>query len=337
MQTVLITGGSEGMGLELAKLLSQKGANIIIVARTVSKLETAIQKIQDSALDSSKQRFRFLSADLTSPEAVQTMMSSATAWNANRTLDIVICCAGASHPGLFAEISTDVLRDEMNTDYFSAAYTAHAAIRSWLAASSSSSSLSSSSPSSSPQAVPSTTPPPSPEPKHLVFVSSIVAFLPLVGYTPYTPAKSAVRALSETLAQELLLYAHHTPIETHCVFPGTIFSPGYEREQLLKPGITKKLEESDDGQSAAEAARSTLKGLESGEGTIVTSGWLGMALRAGMLGGSRRSGLGIVDTLLSWVIGIVLIFVRRDMDGTVRTWGREKKVGEREEERRGKE
>ena len=127
----------------------------------------------------------------------------------------------------------------------------------------------------------------------------------------------------------MLLYADHTPIETHCVFPGTIFTAGYEREQLLKPGITKKLEESDGGQSAAEVAEETIKGLERGEGSVVTSGWLGVAMRAGMLGGSRRSGLGIVDTALAWVIAIVMIFVRRDLDSKVLAWGKEKGIGQK--------
>ena len=198
----------------------------------------------------------------------------------------------------------------MDTDYFSAAYTAHAIVTAWL-----------SSPSS-----PIGKPGPPPEPKHLIFVSSLLAFLPLAGYSPYTPAKTALRALSETLAQEMLLYEQHTPIETHCVFPGTIFTAGFEREQSLKPGITKLLEEADGGQSAMEVAEETIRGLEKGQGTVITSGWLGAAMKAGMLGGSRRSGFGIVDTILAWVVGIVLIFVRRDMDGKVRGWGKEKAI-----------
>ena len=40
-QTVLITGGSQGTGRAVAKLLAQKGANVIIVARDVGKLEKA--------------------------------------------------------------------------------------------------------------------------------------------------------------------------------------------------------------------------------------------------------------------------------------------------------
>ena len=45
-QTVLLTGGSEGMGLSVAKILAQKGASIIIVARDVAKLESALQQIK---------------------------------------------------------------------------------------------------------------------------------------------------------------------------------------------------------------------------------------------------------------------------------------------------
>ena len=312
-KTVLITGGSEGSGLEIGKALARKGASVIIIARTVSKLEAAIKAIQASALDTSSQRFHHISADLKTPQAVTEAIAAATAWNSNTPPDIVFCCAGSSHPGHFAELSTDILREQIETDYLSAAYTAHASIQAWLSGNPKSAS-------------PST----AKEPKHLIFFSSLLAFLPFVGYTAYTPAKTALRALSETLAQEVLLYADHTPIETHCVFPGTIFTAGYEREQLTKPEVTKKIEEADGGQTPKEVAEETIKGLERGEGNVVTSGWLGVAMRAGMLGASRRSGFGIVDTLLSSVIGIVLIIVRRDMDGKVLAWGRENKVGQKE-------
>ena len=46
MQTILITGGSEGMGLSAATMLSAKGANIIVVSRNATKLQTALKQIQ---------------------------------------------------------------------------------------------------------------------------------------------------------------------------------------------------------------------------------------------------------------------------------------------------
>lgn len=47
-QTVVITGGSEGMGKAVACQLAAKGANIVIVARTVQKLQGAIEDIKVS-------------------------------------------------------------------------------------------------------------------------------------------------------------------------------------------------------------------------------------------------------------------------------------------------
>lgn len=54
MQTVLITGASEGMGLSAAKLLSFKGANVVLISRSVEKLEDALKIVQvNSAISAS--------------------------------------------------------------------------------------------------------------------------------------------------------------------------------------------------------------------------------------------------------------------------------------------
>ena len=47
-----------------------------------------------------------------------------------------------------------------------------------------------------------------------------------------------------------------------------------------------------------------------------------MAMRAAALGASKRCGWGIVDTVMSWVVNVVMVVVRRDMDGKVREWGK---------------
>ena len=46
LQTVVITGGSDGMGKAVALELSAKGANVAVVARTVSKLVTAVDEMK---------------------------------------------------------------------------------------------------------------------------------------------------------------------------------------------------------------------------------------------------------------------------------------------------
>jgi 3-dehydrosphinganine reductase len=45
-QTVVITGGSDGMGKAVALELSKKGASVIVVARTISKLQAAVDEMK---------------------------------------------------------------------------------------------------------------------------------------------------------------------------------------------------------------------------------------------------------------------------------------------------
>lgn len=196
----------------------------------------------------------------------------------------------------------------MDSNYFSSAYIAHATLRKWLSTSSTTASSRSK----------------TNQPRHLIFTSSVVAFFPLVGYAPYTPSKIALRALSDTLSQELQLYGKGEAVKVHTIFPATIFTAMYEQENLIKPTITKKLEEADGGQTPDEVAVASVKGLERGEELVTTSGVLGYAMKVGMLGASKRNGWGVVDTVASWVVSVVLGVVRWDMDKTVRRWGVEK-------------
>lgn len=46
LQTVLVTGGSDGMGRALAIQLAAKGAHVVVVARTVSKLENTVDALK---------------------------------------------------------------------------------------------------------------------------------------------------------------------------------------------------------------------------------------------------------------------------------------------------
>jgi hypothetical protein len=46
LKTVILTGGSQGMGKEVARLLASKGANVVIVARGVAKLQSAVEEIK---------------------------------------------------------------------------------------------------------------------------------------------------------------------------------------------------------------------------------------------------------------------------------------------------
>ena len=89
----------------------------------------------------------------------------------------------------------------------------------------------------------------------------------------------------------------------------------------MKPAVTKELEKDDPGQTPDEVAIAAVRSLERGD-ELVTTNWLGWAMGCGALAASRRNGWGVLDTIGAWVVVFVMGFVRWDMDGKVRRWGR---------------
>ncbi|KAL8997529.1 MAG: hypothetical protein Q9169_003224 [Polycauliona sp. 2 TL-2023] len=310
-RTILITGGSQGMGRSAARLLAQKGANVVIAARNVARLEEALEHVAAGAIHKS-QRFHFISADLSSSTEATRVLSEAKAWNNDSSPDIVWCCAGSSFPALFIDAPVTTHQSHFENNYLSAVYIAHAALQLWLKPSSQK-------PSEDTSTSPTSSGPPLP--RHIIFTSSILAFYPLAGYSPYSPTKASLRILTDTLSQELLLYPP-TPsrpaVVPHCVFPATILSPGYIEENKCKPPITLKLEEADDGHTPEEVTEKSVKGLERGE-EMVTTDFLGGVMWRSMMGFSRK---GLLDALWGVVVLWVVGWVRWDMDRTVRKCGR---------------
>lgn len=306
------------MGKSVAKQLAAKGANVVIVSRNVGKLEEALAEVkvnrllyihipstfasgadicfQASAANPSTQRFQYFSADLSEQESSARLIGEVITWNNGVAPDVVWCIAGSSYPKLFIETSPSKMRQQMGINYWSCVDVAHAILTEWL------------SPTSSIKG----------KPKHLIFTSSVVAFYPIAGYSPYAPGKAAIKSLSDTLAQEVLLYGEDVKI--HTVFPGNISSPGFENENKTKPGITHILEEPDPIQTPDEVAKASISGLERGD-YLITVGLLGSAMRACAWGGSTRNNW-VTDTALTWIASIAWGFIGRDLDGKVKAYAK---------------
>ncbi|KAI1094749.1 3-ketodihydrosphingosine reductase tsc-10 [Rostrohypoxylon terebratum] len=296
-KTILITGASEGMGRSAALQLAAKGANIIVVSRSAPKLETVVADLKAAARDPSSQRFTYLTADVSQSDYAAPLLAQAVSWNGGKPLDIVWCVAGTSTPDFWLEVPLSHTRSQMDINFWGCAEMAHAILRLWCA----------------PDA------PVVPEPKHLIFTSSVVAFFPMAGYGPYTPAKSALRGLADTLAQELLLYPQN--VKMHVVFPASIGSPGYDRENRTKPHITKKLEEGDPVQTPDQVAAGAIQRLEQGH-YFVTNAFLGHLMRWGSLSGSPRNNW-FTDTIMACLLPIIWIFVLPDIYSKIKKYAKE--------------
>ncbi|KAE8149293.1 3-ketodihydrosphingosine reductase tsc10 [Aspergillus avenaceus] len=308
-RTVVITGGSDGMGKAVACQLAAKGANVVIVARTVKKLQEALDDVKASAANLNRQRFHYISADLKDAAQCEQIINEVTEWNDGLPPDVAWCCAGYCNPGFFIDTSVETLRDQMDTVYWTAANTAHATLRKWL--------------------VPVSPAEQKPMPRrHLIFTCSTLAFVSVAGYGPYSPAKAAIRSLSDTLNQEVEIYngarvsGHAAPaadIKIHTVFPMGILSPGFDNEQKMKPELTKQLEAADKPQTTREVASTSIAALERGE-YLITTMFVGHIMKGSAMGVSPRNSL-IRDTLTSWLSSLAFLHVIPDLRRQAWNWG----------------
>jgi 3-dehydrosphinganine reductase len=109
-------------------------------------------------------------------------------------------------------------------------------------------------------------------------------------------------------------------VKIHTVFPMGILSPGFDREQKLKPELTKKLEEADKPQTPAEVAQIAISALERGE-YLITTMFVGNVMKGTALGPSPRNSI-IGDTLLSWLSNLVFLQVIPDLRNKAFNWGK---------------
>lgn len=199
----------------------------------------------------------------------------------------------------------------MDTVYWTAANTAHATLRKWLVP------------------VPPSQQTTNPR-RHLIFTCSTLAFVPIAGYGPYSPAKAAIRSLSDTLNQEIEMYngtrqsksqINATPadVKVHTVFPMGILSPGFDNEQKLKPELTKQLEAADKPQTPNEVARIAIAALERGE-YLITTMFVGHVMKGSAMGGSPRNST-VRDTLTSWLSSLAFLQVVPDLRKQAWNWG----------------
>jgi NAD(P)-dependent dehydrogenase (short-subunit alcohol dehydrogenase family) len=88
-KTALITGGSRGLGLQLAHSLGEAGAKIMISSRKASDLEVAVAELQDAGIDA-----RWIAADCAKDEEINRLADETLERMGD--VDILVNNAGAA-------------------------------------------------------------------------------------------------------------------------------------------------------------------------------------------------------------------------------------------------
>ena len=104
-KTVLITGASNGFGMEFAKLFANDGYNLILVARSTDRLKKLGYELQD---EHQLEHVCIITSDLTRPEAAQEVYDAVK--SSGIEVDVLVNNAGAGLHGFFHD--TDLEREQ---------------------------------------------------------------------------------------------------------------------------------------------------------------------------------------------------------------------------------
>ncbi|HYQ15674.1 MAG TPA: SDR family oxidoreductase [Polyangiaceae bacterium] len=233
----LITGGSSGIGLELARALVAEGALVCIAARDEQRLAAAVAEL--SALTPPGVAAPcFVPMDVSSPEAI--VKGVAFAVQALGGLDLLINNAGYALPGYIDELDDRAYVEMMDVNYFGPMRLSRQCLQHFV----------------------------SQGEGRIVNVTSMLGFMGTFGYSAYCASKYALAGYTEALRQDALPFG----VKVHLCYPPTTDTPGLARENRDKPPEAWAIEGKSRAFSASAVAREILQGVRAGKFHIVV-GW----------------------------------------------------------------
>lgn len=232
----LITGGSSGIGLALAKQLVQAGADVFILARNKERLQTAVETIKLVAVNPD-QRIGSLNADITDYKHLEKLL---TGWVEQEGIpDFVFNSAGVAHPGYFEELDIEIFHWMMDVNYHGMVNVTKVLLPYMRNRGSG----------------------------HIINISSEAGFIGVFGYTAYGASKYAVRGFSDALRAEMKPLG----INISIIFPPDTDTPQLAYENKFKPYETKVIASSSKALTADIVAERTLKGVLKNKYMIIPS------------------------------------------------------------------
>lgn len=223
-KSVLITGGSSGIGLALSTLLVGTCGSLTILSRQKERLAEASDQLQQLPGSHATQIIT-LQADITKRDEISLVLDDYL--REYGTPDIVINCAGAAHPGTFTSLDPEIFDWLMNVNYFGTVNVLKSLVPGMKSRKSG----------------------------IIVNISSIAGFLGIYGYTAYSASKFAITGFSDALRSELKPYR----IQLSIVFPPDTKTPQLDYEDQFKPYITQQLSSTANLMSAENVAKEILK------------------------------------------------------------------------------
>ena len=223
---VLITGGSSGIGMALARQILLNGGHVAILARRAELLASAAEELVNSKRTPDQKIFT-IQADVSNKTEVENSFSSFI--EENGVPDMVFNSAGVAHPGRFEDLGDGIFHWMMDVNYFGTVNVLKVLVPLMQKRKSG----------------------------VIVNLSSIAGFIGVYGYTAYGASKFAVSGFSDALRSEL----KPDGIQVSIVFPPDTDTPQLTYESQFKPAVTKEIAGSAKLLDANVVAIETLKAV----------------------------------------------------------------------------
>lgn len=231
--TVVVTGGSSGIGLACAREYVRRGSNVVIVARGVERLEEALKSLRSEAAAGA--RVKAYSVDLSDRDATDGTFSEIEA--EGLFPDLLINSAGVINSGAFVEMTPDFFSDNFDYGFWTVVNPCRAVAKKMIARGHG----------------------------YIANVSSVAGFLGVYGYTGYAGAKYATMGFTESLRCELVVDG----VGVSVICPPDTDTPGYTRELTMRTYETDVLAGNIKPVSADVVARAVVTGIEKGRYLVI--------------------------------------------------------------------
>ncbi len=230
-RSVLITGGSSGIGFAAAKRLVQHGAAVTLIARRAGPLDEARDKLLAATPGAT---VRTLALDISDEAAVAEKVGAILKPQA---VDTLINNAGVVMPGRFLELESRHFREMMDINYFGTVHMCRTVLPHLVKRGGGA----------------------------VLNVSSMAGAIGIYGYTAYAASKFALVGFSEALRGEMWPHDVHVSV---CLPPDTD-TPQLAFENQYKPKETKAIAGNVKTMTAEAVADTMLAGLANRQFEIV--------------------------------------------------------------------
>ena len=219
----LISGGSSGIGLAVARRLAASGWRLSLLARRAEVLEQAADGLR--ALGAAAVHCHAVDV----ADRLKVSAAVVCALDQCGAPDLVLTCAGMARPDYFEALADADFEQAMAVNYFGTLHVLRAVLPAMRAQ----------------------------RAGHVVLLSSGAGLIGVYGYAAYAPTKFAVRGLAEVLRAEL----QGDGVGVSVVHPPDTDTPQLAAENLTKPAQTRAIAGAAQVMSADAVAAAILDGV----------------------------------------------------------------------------